>query len=253
MDSSPVNCTHCGKRNHSVEYCNKKAADENKSPPETVRIQVPGGGEWKLTKASQANAERRSILPSSVSVNQGAVVVEGFPGIYIRLRGLLRQGIEIQYVAGQLNIGERYGIVQGCLYTRTKQRQYQGVVIHSLEYTHYEMFSKPIPMTVLGYNYFLMWTARNIIVVPQDEATWLYEYWSRRNTVSSRPEPYEHNVDITSVKSDDGEGEDENIGVVQTPSEIDDEEAVGRMSVSEIRRLVMLGRRGRQLAIGLED
>lgn len=157
MDSSPINCDHCGKRNHSSNYCNKKAADEGKSPPETVRIQVPKNGEWKLTKASQNATDRRAVMPSSVSIDNGSIIVEGFPGIYIKLRGVFRQKAEIQYVAGQLNIGERYGIVQGCLYTRTKQKRYQEVTIHSLEYTveysHMELFKTPIILNVLGYNY----------------------------------------------------------------------------------------------------
>lgn len=95
------------------------------------------------------------------------------------------------------------------------------------------------------------------MVVPQDEAEWLYEYWDRRQVLLPRDEGItgadRGGVEIQSVHGDDVEADEEAIGVVQTPSEVDAEETHPRMSLSEIRRLVLLGQRGRQLAIGFDE
>lgn len=92
-------------------------------------------------------------------------------------------------------------------------------------------------------------------MVPQDEAEWLYAYWVRQRGVSPRDEGNAdagEGVEIQSVH-DSVEADDEAVGVVQTPSEVDAEETHRQMSLAEIGRLVLLGRRGRQLAITLDE
>lgn len=245
------------------------AGAKRQSAPVTVRISLPSGGKLSLSKAAH-NPGNTQVYPSSVSFDEKGIVVEGFPGIYIQLRGFLRQRLEFQYVSGVLNMGERYSVVQGCLYTRTKQSTYKRVIIHSLEYTveyqHHEMFGKPLEVDVMGYNYLVYWSPTRSIMVAREEAEWLYSRGSLQDRQQYRVhEPVigaqDESAEISSVT-----GSVENLPVIRgTPifeSELEAVEVVDnphpgahwrlppQMTLEEIRRLVELGRRsGGQLAI----
>lgn len=189
MDSQPIICNYCKQKTHSIEYCDKYAINNHKPVPHTVRIRLPLRSEWSFNNSRYLPVKEGDSHYSheyQFTIAQGSLRILGYPAVYIRLRDTSGNMMETVWVAGIFSNGERYATIQGCLFNRTKQKEFSRVSIRTRNYVTVDvrandMLRDPIDIWVLGAYYKLLWLGpKQVLTIPRDDALFLVEYFSRR-------------------------------------------------------------------------
>lgn len=189
MDSQPISCHYCREKTHTSQYCDKQAKDNGVQIPATVRIRLPHRSMWSFNDSRYTHireGDTYSTRNFQFTINRGSLRIHGFPPVYVRLRDTDGHMMETVWVAGVFPNSERYAVIQGCLFTRTKQSEFERVMIRTRPYITVDvrakdLLSEPIDVWYLGYYYKLLWLGPNkVMSIPRDEANFLVNYFKNR-------------------------------------------------------------------------